>query len=119
MDKAILQYDPQAFAVDPTSAVDGWVTMTVLGAAAKAGNLGDHPTSAALEAGLNTIKNDTFGGLTVPLTFANGAEVNPPNCDYWVKVNHGQFQVLNQGQPECVPVAEMKTTYLYEIGAAK
>jgi branched-chain amino acid transport system substrate-binding protein len=119
MDQAILTYDPKAFDVDPTAAVEAWVSMTVMAKGAAAGNMGDTPTSAKLIAGLHTINNDTFNGLTVPLTYTNGNEVNVPNCDFWVQIQNGKPVVLDNGQPHCASRAEMTKLFDYFFGITK
>jgi branched-chain amino acid transport system substrate-binding protein len=80
--------------------------MTVFAAGAKAGNLGDNPTSAQLVTGLQTINNETFGGITPPLTYANGGNLTPPLCVHAAQVTNGQFKLLNGGQPICTTAAE-------------
>jgi branched-chain amino acid transport system substrate-binding protein len=89
-----------------------------MGAAAKAANFGGNPTAQQMKAGLNTINNDTFGGLTPPLTYANGANLQVPTCAYEIKVgSNGQFALLNGGKPACVPYAEVEQGFKLSRGA--
>ena len=71
---------------------------------------------SALVAGLDTFNGDTFGGLTPPLTYANGGNLQIPVCPYIVKVANGAFQLLNGGQRLCVPSAEVAKAF--QIAAA-
>jgi hypothetical protein len=63
------------------------------------------PTSAQLVAGLQTITNNDFGGLTPPLTFSNGGNLTPPLCVYGAHVVNGQYALMNGGKALCTPKA--------------
>jgi branched-chain amino acid transport system substrate-binding protein len=102
---AIKQYDPSALNVSPTNASEAWATMVVFGAAAAAAHLGDNPTYAQMIAGFDTITNNTFGGITPPLTYANGGNLHSTNCGYVINSSGGKLSVFNNGNPVCVPAA--------------
>jgi branched-chain amino acid transport system substrate-binding protein len=57
-----------------------WASGMLLAAAAQAGNIGATPTSADLLAGLYSLKSETIGGLSPPLTFQKG---KPTSVDCW------------------------------------
>jgi branched-chain amino acid transport system substrate-binding protein len=99
------QYDPDALVNNPVIATQAWAIMQVFAGAAKAANLGPNATYAQLVSGLQTIKNDTFGGLTPPLTYANGGNLQPPTCGYIIKRDGSNWALLNNGQLLCVPYA--------------
>jgi branched-chain amino acid transport system substrate-binding protein len=114
--QVIKQYDPAGLTVAPIIATQAWDTMVVFAAGAKAGKVGDTPTSAQLVAGLQTIKNDTFGDLTPPLTYANGANAQPPTCAYGAKVAGGQYSLLNSGQRLCTSSTEAVKLFKIQRG---
>jgi branched-chain amino acid transport system substrate-binding protein len=68
-----------------------------------AANKVDGPiTSASLTKALYTFKDETLGGLSVPLTFD---ESNPriSTCTFEWTINHGQRVSLNGGKARCAP----------------
>jgi branched-chain amino acid transport system substrate-binding protein len=116
------QYDPAALngaTGSQEAATEAWASMVVLGAAAKAGNVGPTSTPADLVRGLQTINGDTFGGLTPPLNYANGGNLNVPVCPYVVKVSNGQWQVLNNGQRLCIPSSEVSEAFHINVTGHK
>jgi branched-chain amino acid transport system substrate-binding protein len=112
------QYDPAALGGSGSieAATEAWASATVMGAAARAAHFGSTPSPQEMIAGLNTIKNDTFGGLTPPLTYANGANLQVPTCAYELKIVRGQYQLLNGGKPACLPYAEVAQGYKLSRG---
>jgi branched-chain amino acid transport system substrate-binding protein len=56
----------------------GWTAGALLEKAGTA--LGEPPTSEALLAGLWSIKEDTLGGITSPLTFVKNQPPSPKAC---------------------------------------
>lgn len=56
----------------------GWVSAKLFEKAAR--NMPEPPTAEAVLRGLWTIKDDTLGGLTVPLTFAENQKAKTRNC---------------------------------------
>jgi branched-chain amino acid transport system substrate-binding protein len=103
--QVLQKYDPGYLSANPAAATEAWVIGTVFATALKNGHVGDNPTSAQVVAGLQTISNDTFGGLTPPLTFANGGNLTPPLCVYGAHVVNGQPALLNGGKQLCTPKA--------------
>ena len=49
------------------------------------------PSTAGLFAALWTLRNETLGGLTPPLSFYQGKPAPEPRCSYEVKVSNGQY----------------------------
>jgi len=72
-----------------------WASGELFAAAAKAGKLGNHPTSKQLVAGLYKLHNDTLGGLAPPLTYNKGMP-NSINCIYIMQIKSGKL-TLPQG----------------------
>ncbi|WP_019874806.1 ABC transporter substrate-binding protein [Sporichthya polymorpha] len=66
-----------------------WVAGEMLALAGK--NLPAAPTSADLFAGLWTVKNETLGGLTVPLTYAKGKNAVAKPCTFLWGVANNKF----------------------------
>lgn len=80
-----------------------WVSGVLLEDAIKAGGLtaSGTPTAAEVVTGLTSLKGDTVGGLTSPLTFTSG---QPHTVDCWFTArvhNGGTATVENNGQPTC------------------
>jgi branched-chain amino acid transport system substrate-binding protein len=71
-------------------------------------------TSAALKKALFTFKDETLGGLSVPLTFD---ESNPSlsTCLYEWKVSNGKQVILNGGKARCAPETAL-APYLQKLG---
>jgi branched-chain amino acid transport system substrate-binding protein len=63
-------------------------------------------TSAALKTALYTFKNETLGGLSVPLTFDKS---NPSlsTCMFEWKISNGHQVVMNGGKARCAPEAAL------------
>jgi branched-chain amino acid transport system substrate-binding protein len=80
-----------------------WVSGQLLEAAVKAGGLtaSASPSAAEVISGLQSLKGETLGGLTSPLTFTAG---QPHTVDCWFTAriqNGGTATVENSGQPAC------------------
>jgi branched-chain amino acid transport system substrate-binding protein len=82
----------------------GWVAGMVFEGAAKAENLGPDSTPAQVIQGLDTIKGQTFGGLTPPLTYTQGQPSNVP-CSFVVGIKNGQFVEPQGLNTVCMPAA--------------
>jgi branched-chain amino acid transport system substrate-binding protein len=52
-------------------------------------------------AGLYTIKNDTLGGLTSPLTFAAGQNPQRVPCSTQIEINKGKWRLIDGGKFNC------------------
>ena len=79
-----------------------WASGVLLRDAIKAGGLGPTGTPSAAEVvrGLESLKGDTLGGWTSPLTIVAGqAHLN--NCWFTVKAQNGVPQLANNGHPSC------------------
>jgi branched-chain amino acid transport system substrate-binding protein len=70
--------------------VEGWVSGKLVERAAAA-LTADRPTSAQLLAGLWTVKNDTLGGLTSPLTFTANQPATPTSCGFLITIKAGTW----------------------------
>jgi branched-chain amino acid transport system substrate-binding protein len=104
------QNDPSALHTVPLIAALVWATMEVFAAGAKAANLGNNATPQQLISGLNTISNNTFGGLTPPLTFSNGGNLKVTNCTYVIyKGTDKSWHVLQNGSSVvfCLPQSDV------------
>ncbi|HEX3796943.1 MAG TPA: ABC transporter substrate-binding protein [Acidimicrobiales bacterium] len=80
-----------------------WVAGLILQAASK--NLPANPTAADVVAGLDTIKNDDFGGLTVPLSYTAGQPTASPTCYFSLEVTSGGFSAPDGLQTQCLPAS--------------
>jgi|GEM_PF-594389 len=84
---------------DSGFAVLGWVGGMILG---KAGaHLSDQPTVDELLQNLWKMKGETFGGLSVPLTFAKGKAAQPSTCVFLWGLKNGKFVAPQGPKPEC------------------
>jgi branched-chain amino acid transport system substrate-binding protein len=114
------QYDPAALTSVPAIAALSWATMQVFGAGAKAANFGSSPTSQELVAGLNSISNNTFGGLTPPLTYTNGGNIQVPRCTYVIyKGTDSAWHVLQNGSSKLFCVDQSVVNRFAAISAGK
>ena len=78
-----------------------WVSGLILGAGSVDLPVSD-PTPADLIAGLDTIKNDTFGGLTVPITYNKGQPTPTQLCAWPLQITNGAFTAPNGMTPTCL-----------------
>ncbi|HEX3789969.1 MAG TPA: ABC transporter substrate-binding protein [Pseudonocardiaceae bacterium] len=76
----------------------GWAAAKLLGLAGK--NLSDSPTSADLFTGLYTVKDESFGGFTVPLTFTEQQRAAKPCVFIW-GVAADKFAAPQGNKPLC------------------
>jgi branched-chain amino acid transport system substrate-binding protein len=89
-------------------AAGAWVSLNLFEKAAKqAIPAGATPTSAMLLKGLWGIKDDTLGGLSVPLTFTQGKPSPPGNCWIAAKLSGGQWSPIDGGKPQCAPASQV------------
>jgi branched-chain amino acid transport system substrate-binding protein len=79
-----------------------WASGRLLADAIKAGGLtaGATPTAAEVVSGLQSLKGDTLGGLTSPLTFAAG-KAHTVDCWFTARIQNGVPTVENNAQPTC------------------
>jgi branched-chain amino acid transport system substrate-binding protein len=76
-----------------------WAGGKLFEAAAKAAKLTPTSTPADLKKGLYTLKDETLGGLTPPLTFAKGKPAFP-TCYFTIKLGDGKF--AGSDTPACL-----------------
>lgn len=60
------------------------------------------PTSADILNGLWSLKDETFDGLTVPVTFGQGRPSPDPNCMFLLKAQGGKFVAPMGSKPVCL-----------------
>jgi branched-chain amino acid transport system substrate-binding protein len=91
---------------DPTrmnqDAFMAWVSGKLLQDAIQTGGLtaSESPSAAEVTAGLDSLKGDTVGGLTPPLTFTSG-QAHPIDCWFTARIQNGTPSVENNDQPTC------------------
>jgi branched-chain amino acid transport system substrate-binding protein len=85
---AYKQYAPD----DPLTpnASQGWASAKVFQAAAA--HVGANPTSEQILAGLWSMRHETFGGLTPPLTFARDKPATDAKCSFAMQVRDGKIE---------------------------
>jgi branched-chain amino acid transport system substrate-binding protein len=105
---AMQKYAPGVLgtALDNEATEYSWVAGMLFEAAAKAANLGQGATSAQVKDGLYSLKNETLGGLTPPLTFTKG-QPTLVNCYYKVLVTGGKLTTPQGATPVCIPPADL------------
>jgi branched-chain amino acid transport system substrate-binding protein len=77
-----------------------WASGEVL-AAATAGKLSAHPTSAEIVSDLDQVRGLTTGGLTPPLTYTAGKGTGPIPCYFAVEVQGGKWVAPDGSNPVC------------------
>ncbi len=92
MQAAISQYSPSVLtsASFGATATIGWAAGTVFATVAKTANLTPDSSQTAIIAGLDTVKNNTFGGLTPPLTYTAGKAAQVP-CSFVAGISNGKW----------------------------
>jgi branched-chain amino acid transport system substrate-binding protein len=79
-----------------------WVSLKLLQQALTTGiPKGGTPTSAELLKGLYSIKNDTLGGLSIPLTFTAGKPSPEGKCWFDIQLSKGKFTAPHGTTPQC------------------
>jgi branched-chain amino acid transport system substrate-binding protein len=80
----------------------GWIAGVLLEHAVKAGGLtaGGAPSAAEIVSGLGTLKGDTLGGLTSPLSFT-ASKANNVSCWFTGRVENSTPALVGSGQPTC------------------
>jgi branched-chain amino acid transport system substrate-binding protein len=79
----------------------GWTAGKLFEKGVLAGGATGKVTKATVLAGLYTVKNDTLGGLTSPLTFTAGqAPVRQP-CSTQIEINKGKWRLIEGGKFNC------------------
>ncbi len=99
---ALAKYEPSVLNASSFTQIDevDWASGQLFAAAAEAANLGNHPTSKQLEAGLYDLKKETLGGLTPPLTFVKGKPTSV-SCIFIMGINNGKIDEPQGVTPFC------------------
>jgi hypothetical protein len=89
----------------PTSELEAaaWVGGLILQAASR--SLPANPTPADVLAGLYRIKNNSFGGLTQPLTFRKGQPTKTSTCGFTITITNRQYVASKGLTPTCLPAS--------------
>lgn len=92
MQAAIATYSPSVTTGQAYGAVAtiGWAAGVVFASVAQAAHLTPASPSTALTAALDKVKNDTFGGITPPLTYTAGKPAQVP-CSFVVGIKGGKW----------------------------
>lgn len=105
---AMRQYEPQDFKSGTTSAgysegaAQGWASAVIFGAAMEQLSSVAHPTGVDVMQALYKLpKNDTFGGLTPPISYTSSGPQPPVTCFFTVQIKNGSYSVLNGGKTTC------------------
>jgi branched-chain amino acid transport system substrate-binding protein len=99
--QAVSQYGG-GIAAGPTTA-ETWQGLTVAQYALS--KLGPNPTSSDFLNALYTIKNQSIGGVTVPLTYTQGAKIQEVPCFFTTEVSDGQLSAPRSMSPVCAPTS--------------
>ncbi|HYH49380.1 MAG TPA: ABC transporter substrate-binding protein, partial [Acidimicrobiia bacterium] len=90
----------RAYKTSPSAATSmGWASAKLFARAAAA--LGEPPTRAQLLEGLYSLRDETLGGLTVPLNFRRGAPAVDSGCWFVLQAGEGRWQAPQQAAPGC------------------
>jgi branched-chain amino acid transport system substrate-binding protein len=92
MQAAISQYSPSVL-TSPSygaTATIGWAAGTVFATVAKTAGLTPSSSQAQIVAALDTVKNQTFGGITPPLTFTAGKPAQVA-CSFVAGISNGKW----------------------------
>jgi branched-chain amino acid transport system substrate-binding protein len=92
MQAAISQYSPSVLtsASYGATATIGWAAGTVFATVAKTAGLTPSSSQAQIVAALDTVKNETFGGITPPLTFTAGKPAQVA-CSFVAGISNGKW----------------------------
>jgi branched-chain amino acid transport system substrate-binding protein len=106
MQAAISRYSPSvpSSSTFGATAVIGWAAGTVFATVAKTANLTPNSSQTAIIAALDTVKNDTFGGLTPPLTYTAGKPAQVP-CSFIAGISNGKWTEPIGLKTVCQPAA--------------
>lgn len=92
-------------AVSPPLVMGTWTGLELFAAAAR--NVSATPTSQDIYDGLYSLKGETLGGLTAPLTFKKG-QPNQDNCFFVYKVDNGTYSTPQGTDPVCAVGAALE-----------
>jgi branched-chain amino acid transport system substrate-binding protein len=104
MQAAISKYSPSVLTSSSfgATAVIGWAAGTVFASVAKTAGLTPSSPATALIAALDTVKNDTFGGITPPLTYTAGKAALVP-CSFVAGISNGKWTEPIGLKTVCMP----------------
>ena len=108
---AMKKYAPDVFNSDlygPTTAY-AWISGKLFEAAAKAGELGDNPSSEDVFKGLYALKNETLNGLIAPTTYTESTKSAPAfnTCYFQIQIKNGKYESLNDSKPTCIDPSKL------------
>jgi branched-chain amino acid transport system substrate-binding protein len=92
-------------AISPPLVIGTWTGLELFAAAAQ--NVGATPTAQDIYTGLYSLKGDTLGGLTAPLTFKKG-QPNQDNCFFVYEVKNGTYSTPQGTSPVCAVGAALE-----------
>jgi branched-chain amino acid transport system substrate-binding protein len=106
MQAAFAKYSPglTSGAAFGATATIGWAAGTVFATVAKTANLTPSTPQADVIAALDTVNNNTFGGLTPPLTYTAGKAAQVP-CSFVAGISNGKWTEPNGLKTVCMPAA--------------
>jgi branched-chain amino acid transport system substrate-binding protein len=106
MQAAIAKYSPGLTSSDAYGAVAtiGWAAGTVFGTVAKAAHLTPNSSTSVLIAALDKVSNDTFGGITPPLTYTAGKPTIVP-CSFVEGIKNGNWTEPIGLKTVCMPAS--------------
>lgn len=97
---ALKQYKPEDGVQIGPNTVSGWLSGKLLEAAIAASG-SDEVTSDSIKKGLYSLKDETLGGMSVPLNYTEG-KANPVNCSFQEKLDGGVLKLAST-TPVCAP----------------
>ena len=96
--QAIHEYDPGLVEADTTAEI--WLDGLILSRATS--SLSSNPSAQEVLNGLWAIKNETFGGLSTPVTFAKGQPSPNSNCYYIFQNQNGRWVAPIASRTDCL-----------------
>jgi branched-chain amino acid transport system substrate-binding protein len=104
MQAAISKYSPSVLTSSAfgATATIGWAAGTVFATVAKTAGLTPSSSQTQIIAALDTVKNDTFGGITPPLTYTAGKPAQVP-CSFVVGISNGKWTEPIGLKTVCMP----------------
>jgi branched-chain amino acid transport system substrate-binding protein len=106
MQAAFAKYSPglTSGAAFGATATIGWAAGTVFATVAKTANLTPSSSQTEVIAALDTVKNNTFGGITPPLTYTAGKAAQIP-CSFVAGISNGKWTEPDGLKTICMPAA--------------
>jgi branched-chain amino acid transport system substrate-binding protein len=105
---AIQKYDPSMLTSPEFDVNDiwSWTGGMMFKKAAEAADIGPNSTPADVKKGLYTIKDETLGGLTPPITYTAGKPTFV-SCYFTMTIKSGKYVPLNDGNVTCLTPAQL------------